>query len=356
MIESTAFFLSAAYLASLQSYLDKQSWISFLSAIFFGVSAILVKCTTFYGFVLFSSGLIIRNWWIAYRLKFTLKIILRYSLCFLFALIPLIFLLWWVHFSDSLKSLNNLGAHLTAWHLRTWNFGTWSLRTSTIFWHTMATRITLSIGYGWLLFLLLPFLKIKSTNVLFACFSFIIFLATTLTFSNLYIVHEYYSYENAIFLIISVTFILYHLLEKGFKTIFVIGLIFLLISQIHIYNQHSRPFAVLDTYHTRDYQVGLFLRKNTKPNDFILIYGNLWSSSIAYYAERKSLTDPLWGDYLSRLKNLKYEAGGKKLGAIVICPSHKNNIIKNKSALSLINKYSKNFKNTTVFGCDIRYH
>jgi len=358
MIESLGLFLAISFLALTQEYLSGKKTLTAIVCIVCGCAGALVKITTFVPAALFCVGLVFMDWYKNYGCAINKKTILRYAITALFVLIPLAVALLWVSYTDHMKAAHPIGSFLTAKALITWNFGTIAQRFSSQLWiNTIFERslLTESLGYGLPFFILFIYVcgrkervgEIEgSANVKFALFSLAIYFSAFLIFTNLHIEHNYYNYENTLYLILAAAVVLYVISRKISPVFFVILMLIIMAVQIKTYDFTYRRLAAANTVFYRDYLVALFIREHTKPNDFILVHGIDWSSTMAYYSERKSLTRDFStvADFVERLENINKYSGGLRLGAVVLCPPKKIRARseETKALSQLLQKYTAN--------------
>jgi hypothetical protein len=312
LIESLALFLSALYLLTASKALEpgaKKGW-RFLLATLFGTLAGLVKITTFAAFGLPAACLLVWSWRQEgpSRIKFT--VVWKYlAYAGVLFIIPFTLSWEWIRFSDDLKRLNPMSADfLTSQALVAWTFGTldqkWSLDVwRQMFGHTHLLSLFGDIYCGFanlslLLVALLAslfFLPGKRTGRVL-CLVF--YLLPLLVFTNLFFIHDYYSYSNNLFLVILTGLTLLAIPErfgeKGAKTLTrVLILLFAIVS----YSDYVSAYAVfnppLNAKHGID-QITHIIKEHTKESDVLLVYGLNDDPSIPYYSGRRALMDP-WG-------------------------------------------------------------
>ncbi|MCP3965971.1 MAG: hypothetical protein GY718_06390 [Lentisphaerae bacterium] len=369
MIESVSLFLSFCYLVNVQLFLSKRKLLFLIVGVIFGSLAILTKVTTFVPISIFSAWLIIFDWHKNFGFNLRKKIIIKYAITILFALVPILILLIWAKYSDQLKmeSISGLGEELTSSSLFYWNFGTIGQRISSKLWYyTVFSRsIQLTVNkYCFLLYYIpLFFCLLKSKYFKFALISFISFLASFLIFPNLFIIHDYYLYENSIYLLLFCSIILFYLLKRKHNILFFIVIILTIFLQVKTYfnnNGITYASASQNLEAANDFSIGKFINNNINPNGKILVYGNDWSSTICYYSKRKSLTDPLGGNYVDRLKNI-HKILGINIDAVVIkdyFDEHNTlitHIVRKKEFINLIKKITVDFKEVQIGSSLILY-
>ena len=149
-----------------------------------------------------------------------------------------------------------------------------------------------------------------------------LFLAVILTFTNVHIVHSYYQYSNAIFLIGAVGFIINSQLDFGTRGKAFGALLFMLVSTLCLryYFHNLYPLQAENLHDAPVMQVANAVRNMTKENDIIVIEGYDWDSTLPYYSQRKALMDWPNANYSfgvleSHLKALQ----GYHIGTLVAC-------------------------------------
>jgi hypothetical protein len=74
-----------------------------------------------------------------------------------------------------------------------------------------------------------------------------------------------------------------------------------------------------------DFRIAEMARAKTPPGSALLVLGRDWSSTVGYYAQRKSLTVPgwMWADYWARmLADPQSFLGPVPLGGIIVCTEY----------------------------------
>src|SRR5262249_6783997 len=134
LIESTALFFSFMFVASVQTYLNRNRGVDLATATIVGTVAALVKITTFPAFAFAASLLVLRDlaqnapkWNISFLAR-------RYGLLCIPALVPLLAILAWLAHADMLKSKSLFGQYLTSENLSNFNYGTLAQRLSGTVW------------------------------------------------------------------------------------------------------------------------------------------------------------------------------------------------------------------------------
>lgn len=333
MIESTALFFSLFFLFySIKAFKSNIDFVSTFLIFTFLTLALLQKVTTALPILI----LVI----IYYFLNFNLLKIKKNPQIILYLFImfclPFIIAYSWTMYADFIKELNQIGKSLTSKALSTWNFGTVEQRFSKDLWyHTIYNRILIDNSIHILGAIIILISLILNTNfyykkLIFVCLLF--FTLPFLLFTNLHIVHNYYQYANFIFFSIALAISIFSLTEylndkfikiKFIKTsvysfifiILVINGFYLFVSGI--YGQSSYKKSGIDS---QTLKLTQFLKTETNSRDPIIVLGYDWSSKIAFYSQRKSLTVPAWLDEIKILKNYKkYLPPDTKTLSIINC-------------------------------------
>jgi hypothetical protein len=236
----------------------------------------------------------------------------------------------WTVYSDSVKRANPLGSQLTSAALGIWNFGTLEQRLSpSTYIGVVWTRVFVPNAGGLLGVALLVGVVVmpgmpRLRQIMLVVLT--LFVAPILIFTNLHIAHDYYQTACALFLIaglaLAVGVWLPEIVRINVATPLVTCL--LVVSNLLAfetgYGRTMRtPFLAEDN---RTLAVAKVLRENTPTNSGFVAFGNDWSSTLAYYAQRKSFTVPaFFRNYDGAWKDPGRFLGPLRLGAIVTCPS-----------------------------------
>jgi hypothetical protein len=123
--------------------------------------------------------------------------------------------------------------------------------------------------------------------------SFVFFLVGPLIFTNLYFIHTYYYYANNFFLSILLGFFIISLMENDRWKIKLTGALiilpFFLISLFILYKNAYYPYQ--KNNNTFLEKPAELIQNNTTESDVLLIYGQTWDPSFAYYSQRKAIMD-----------------------------------------------------------------
>jgi len=333
MIESLAIFLGLTFLVMIPKLIRSPTISILLFTIVMGVLAALVKITTFAIFDLVAVFLFLRFWIVGkYKNSPSEKISVGRIIQSLFTVsFPLVINFGWIYFSDHLKTQNPFAnGFITSQALNVWHFGTLTQRLSLDNWVGVFNLVGPNIwGVSFVQrqFLTFIFIVVFYAGTLLlnrkywieALAFFLFFLVGPLIFTNLYLVHEYYWYANAVFLLISLGFLIISFLDVD-RLKFVTKFIVLPIILLSMYQSYFARYYNIQKFNNVAYlPLASAIQYFTKPNDILLIYGFDWSSEIPYYSQRRALMDR-WNlpfessKFQLALKNL----GDEKILAMVI--------------------------------------
>ena len=295
MIESMALFLSLMYVDIIfRLFLGHHPWQyrHILLAAFFGSLAGVVKITTFVPFVLL--GAAVAAWHICKRRRsLTLSRIAAITL--LCGLLPAALTLWWTKFADAHRADNPVGALILSSKgiFATWNFGTLAERLHPANYLRFMHAVPGQAGSLPLLVLLaLTYaIVVRRLNVA-ALVSLALYIITPMIFFNLHLIHAYYPYASAIFLLASAGLLIADLITLpgrmswlGF--VFLLALIGTCIVRYHgSYYQYQRWDAPGTP------ELATIIDRTTAPGDVIVITGLDWSSELPYQSHRRAIMDP----------------------------------------------------------------
>ena len=247
--------------------------------------------------------------------------------------IPLTLGVAWAHYADIVKMANPFGAQLTSSVLTDWNFGSLAQRLNPETWRLVVWTRSLVWNAGGLLglfLLVLPWLGGRCYRK-FAWLSLAalgLFILPLLIFTNLHFVHEYYQVGCVAFLLAALAIAIGGWLQSVTRTALVPLLATLAIVAFNLISFKSwygdwvaRTLDELDPRSVQSYKVGRYLREHTRPGSALVVFGQDYSSEVAYQAQRKSMTVPQrFREYTQLWENPGAYVGGLELGAIVLCP------------------------------------
>jgi len=329
LIESTALFLclSSIYLYHLSKHaaITAQRSFAFLCFIFALsiILALLVKPTTALpSFLLLTLDVFLFSW----KNKSSRSVLLK-SLCILLSLITAFFILraWTVH-SDSLKSLNLIGARHTSHALVSWNFGSLEQRLSPELWlDVIAKRMFSPIAIiPSLAVLVISFRAGNKLERKFIGGSLFLAFSPIMIFTNVHIVHEYYQSSCQIYLLLAIAGGISVLTDKTPKipsqSLLAFVCIFSLVSgSLLHFKRVYVPAATIKQ--SEKLELGSMVNSETSNDSAIIVFGDSWSSAFAYHSNRRAFTFPGWQSLgVSEddiLRNPSPYIGDHPLGAII---------------------------------------
>ncbi len=352
LVETCALFFAMAWLALTLKFLNHGGWRYAAGATVAGIAAVLAKATTFPAFAVLGSLAVLYFFALGIRSREPVAALARFvGTTAVIVLLPFVFGFAWVWYSDAVKEANQLGHFLTSEALSGWNFGNMQQRLSSKLWSdTIGGRVLPeTLGY----FSVIGIIALAATltaprRLVVAAAALLGFLTPFLVFTNLHIVHSYYQSANALLLIAAIGVGIGAIFATGNRTIAFAVLLTLVVGQVSFF--YDRFFLEIKKTFAGDQTllVGDAVQKLTTPDQSILVFGNDWSSTIGFYAQRKSLTVPGWiaQPVLEKiLANPQSFLGDVKLGAIIACtpglPSYGDeglpklqNFLKNKEVLA----------------------
>lgn len=360
MIESTAVFLSLAFLCAIAEFHCSPKVRYALATVFFGICAGLVKVTTFYGFAVLLAlvlvFLLVRDLKTP-RFRQTLRSSLLAGVAVVLSLVAL---LLWVAYSDNLKLQTPLGDVLTAAKTAPFEYGTLQQRLDMTSWREIIFgRSVLEIlGSGWIL---LAAACVLVFNAAFRAVGFLLlvcYLIPFLTFTNLHYVHSYYQFANFVFLTSAVGLAIALLAKQGPKGVVAASLFSVAVAATswHALTVHFVPTIIQDQSRGRTISLARFVRAHTGQNQTLLIFGLDWSPEVPYYATRKALLVPDWAprEKLNSLLDQEKAFGKQELGALIVCPNGVS-MGGDPAYQAIIKKYSYSRENQMVSDCQVYF-
>jgi hypothetical protein len=295
MIESTALFLALVYVEIVFRLLaDDKPWRyrqMFLAA-FFGSLAGVVKVTTFAPFLLLGAAIAAWKLWKQRQNhgESRFRIAAMILLC---GLVPVACTLWWTKFADTVRAQNPLGVFFLSKDLAPWNFGTLAERLHPAnyvhFMHAVAGQagslpilLLLVLIYGALL---------RRWNIA-ALVSVALYIITPMIFFNLHLIHEYYPYSSAIFLVVSAGLLIADLLSlPGYRAWLGLAFLVALVAACLIRYRGSY-YRIQQQDAPGRPQAAAIIDRTTNPGDVIVMSGLDWSSELPYQSHRRAIMDP----------------------------------------------------------------
>jgi hypothetical protein len=326
MIESTALFFSLLYVDQMfRLVLGDRRWQArhIAGSAVFGVLAGLVKVTTFAPFFALGTYLVAWALFKDYkRTKFELNIFVKVTLCSL--ALPVAATGLWTRFADNVRAQNPIGIYLISKELHTWTFGTIAQRLHPRIYIQLWDAANNHIGNIWAVVIVLgiySWLYRRWNTVAVACLS--LYIGTILIFFNLHVVHEYYPYANAVFLVVAVGVLITTILKIPGKRgwIGVALLVLMMVACGSRYFAHYYPIQIRNAP-GRPQAVEL-VDKIAGPESVILIEGLEWSAEFPYQSHRRAIMDsffpetPSWG--VGPVEHAIANEGPMNVTALVAC-------------------------------------
>ncbi|HSP98298.1 MAG TPA: tetratricopeptide repeat protein [Candidatus Dormibacteraeota bacterium] len=284
MIESTGVCLGMAYLAATLAFVERRTaWWGALAAVT-GALAGMVKVTTYVGFLLAASLVVLRA---GRRVRPSVRQ-LSAAAAAVFG-VPVVMTMLWTAFAEVHRAANPVAFALSS-QLTNWIFGSLALRSEMGFWQVLVQRtVPEAVGHWGLVACSVGGLILTRRRWREAVLCLGLFLSAPLIFANLHYVHNYYAYANALFLVAGVGFATVSLLERsGWRRIAGVALA-LGVAWAEVLSYARGYYEVQRQDHPLP--LGAVLRRVTAPDDVLLIYGEDWSPELPYYAQRRALMD-----------------------------------------------------------------
>jgi hypothetical protein len=348
LIESTALFFSFMFVASVQAYVTKNRGIDLAMATIVGTVAALVKITTFPAFAFAASLLVLRDF-VQNGTKWNISFLpRRYGLLCIPALVPLLAILAWIAHADMLKSNSLFGQYLTSGNLSGFNYGTFAQRLSGTLWRDVIFGRSLHDALGspivfWAALAAAIFCSRES--VLYFVLLIALYVSPFLLFTNLHIVHDYYQYANALFVVLAVALVMAQLRSRLPCWAFAGLFIAVCLVQIHRFGVRFEPAVASSQEANPTLALSRAIARNTPIDSVVFIFGQRWSPEIPYYSKRKGVEFPLWasGFFPAVLDRPDMVTGGLPLSAVVACGA-----VKSPSLAAAIDNFLAKYKDGTV--------
>ncbi|WGD28369.1 hypothetical protein AncyloWKF20_11115 [Ancylobacter sp. WKF20] len=326
LIESCALFFSMLWLALLAHYLTRGGWVFVAGAVVAGCLAVLAKSTTFPAFVLV--GGLGAAWTLIARLRGgerLIRLLAEALILSLTVIVPFTIAWVWVSYSDQVKLANEFGSHLTSTALSSWNFGTLDQKLSAHLWKDIIlARILPDIAGSFYLMAVavIVFGLVLRKSAVFALIAIVGFFSSIMLFTNVHMVHNYYQVANGLFLIMATGIALGAMFDRGLRAISLLCLMVIGVGQYLFFQKIYSEVIKNDHVQDRTLQIALIAKAQTQPSQSLLVIGEDWSSAVAYYSERKSLTLPAWATRANIERvfaDPQAFLGDRPLGGIVFC-------------------------------------
>jgi hypothetical protein len=324
LIESCALFFCLLWLAMLARFLQTATVGSFIGTMFAGVAGILCKVTTFPAVAALGVILVLAE---AYRAWSAGELVARLRTLALTAtvfIVPLAAETAWDAFSNAVRLQNPFGPQLTSSYLFGWVFGTWKQRVGPlwgIIWDRSLPEIFGPTAIAAFVIAGMGLLCRRYTVPILA--AALAFMIPFLVFTNLHIVHDLYQNANAIFALAALGIAIAAITENRQRLLTPLLLAVFVSGQIYFFHRNFAPTISADISNDRILRISRLAREKTQPTDTLIVIGQDWSSAVAYYSERRTMTVPAWAPATLMQKlfeNPQAYLGDSRLGGIVLCP------------------------------------
>jgi hypothetical protein len=304
LIESCALFFALCFAATAVGAIDRtaagaRDWSVALLLVLLAATAALTKITTFVPAAAFVGGyLVVTTLTMARATPQWPSLARRAALAIVPALLALGLTILWVRYSDVVKAQNPIAAHLTSPTLGGWNFGSFAQRTSSELWRDViwGRAVPESVGsIAVVASIAAAAVLLRGRNAMLFVLVVAVYLGSFLTFTNLHIVHNYYQAANAVWAVMGVTIVLDGIARRASAPALALA-VAVAAQQLAGFVGRYAP-AVTQTvpaHAQRTLEVSRKLIEVTEPQDVILVFGFDWSSEVAYYAARRTVTVPAW--------------------------------------------------------------
>jgi len=301
MIETTALFFTLFFVFYATRIYQKQgSFYDYGAAALFLALGLLQKSTTALPVAaVFSLAIALRNFRPAvmrreWRHVTAAAAVVLFGVALLFA---------WTAYSDFIKSQNPIGDWLTSSRLTEWNFGTVEQRLSSKLWiEVLYDRVFRGSVFGaaGLAAIILGLIVARDAARRRAiALAALTGLLQFLVFTNLHIVHSYYQVSATVFFLIAVGLSVGTMAEELFpdrNILFAMLATWLVVANFVSFEDLYGPTRrmTISPENNSTLKIAEFIQANTAEDDTVMWYGFDWSSEVAFYSQRKSLTVPAW--------------------------------------------------------------
>jgi hypothetical protein len=325
LIESMALFLSLMYLDQVFRMVQSEERWQYryiAGAAVFGVLSALVKVTTFAPF--FVLGTFLSGWQFFKEHNNGFKIKRAIPVSVFCVVLPIVFAKGWMMFGDQIKKQNPFTVNLMSNTQGEWTYGTLSQRINPRVYIGLLRAGNYHIGsilVGILVLAVYIWLCRRWNWIAAICV--VLYIGTIETFFNLHVVHEYYPYSIAIFLVVAVGVLITSILKIPDSKAW-IG-VALLILQVGAcgHRYFIRYYPIQSINHPGWPAASAFIDRTTRPQDVIVIVGENWSPEFPYQSHRRAIMNVLnlqiknWD--LVTVEQVVRNTGVQNIAAVVAC-------------------------------------
>jgi len=331
LIETTAVFLSATWLAFYVRFLGRSRWQDYIPCLIFGILGGVVKIPAFAAFAV--AGFLYTCWW--GRRKQLAAVWPTFALAGVSVLAVAAAFLGWSRLVDHYMASNPLAALLRFASMPTRYIGNLNDRWSADLWSFALQSRDLPDGLGaaWLAVICLSVLLAIWGKTFWAVIGLLVsFLSTYLFFPLLHIDNPYYLVEGVLLLLAAVIVAAESLVERRAIPEALLGWgLFALAFGGEIwttYNGTYGPHLFADLHNHPYYKAARVVAAKTTPSSVVVVFGTGWGADIPFYATRRGIVlanffpPPLINQVL--LEDPGRWLSGRKVGAIVDCTVFSN--------------------------------
>jgi hypothetical protein len=329
MIESTALFFSLVFLTCAARFFSRGRTVDAVLAVAAGATAYAMKPPAVAGFV--GLGCL---WWGVQYLRKPRRPLLATILGLLVLVAPIAIGSAWHGYGDSLKQLNPFGWAWTSEAIRNdWILSAPGTNASLGRRLEPATRdafwrgaLPLSVGHPAVVVLALACCLVARRRRLQCAVLVGAAVAHFAVFAPLHLGHTYYQYGLGLFLVAAVGLAVVALLECNDRRRYLAGVLALLMAStcVDVYWSLYRPVQRRNAYRKGAWfvRLGSALTGFTRPEEVIVGFGLDWNPEVPYYARRRALMWPGWGDWRADSKDVARaleQLEGWRVGALFNC-------------------------------------
>lgn len=196
--------------------------------------------------------------------------------------------IWWLRTADEIKANSPGGGMLTSQNLTDFNLGHWSDRIDVTHWmetfHHIAIGVTpLSVFIGTAAIAIFTGIRTRNWQPLTPL---LWFLAAVNLFPLLYRIHDYYFYAIAVLVAVSIATSLQAITGR-FRSAWLMPALVSLVAAAQLFVYHREYYPGQKVVSNGGSHLTYLLRDVTDPDEVIIVLGDDWSSTTAYYSRRR---------------------------------------------------------------------
>jgi hypothetical protein len=231
----------------------------------------------------------------------------------------------WTRFADGVKAQNPIGVYLTSKALRAWNFGPFAERLHPRIYLQLWSAANNHLGSIWLAVVVLlayAWLCRRWNWIAVTCVA--LYVGTILIFFNLHVVHEYYGYANAIFLVVATGVLLTSILRTPGRRAW-IGVALLVLQMAACSFRYFAHYYPIQSQNAPGRpEAAALVDRTTGHKSVILILGLDWSSEFPYQSHRRAIMDATFGNdsdswSTQPIEHALENQGPQNVSALVAC-------------------------------------